>query len=174
MIKRRWGVGLCAGVVVCLLIAFGLSGASRFPAASAGQEPLAQPLSGRILRLTLEGAEGSSEITASLADTPAAEEFAEHLPLTIEMHDYLERQKEVYLPFSISKENQTNTVTEYSVGDIVYWHPGPTLGIFYEHDSNCINAGIEVLARLDEDGVEAFQSYSDLVTVTLSVDALLE
>ena len=103
-------------------------------------------------------------------DTPAAEEFAQHLPFTIEMHEHLDRQKEVYLPFSLSEESQANTVTEYEIGDIVYWHPGPTLGIFHDHDGSSINAGIEVLAKLDEGGAEAVASYADLVTVTFALD----
>ena len=125
---------------------------------------------GQTLRLTLEGDEGTQEITATLMDTPAAEEFAQHLPLTIEMHEHLDRQKEVYLPFSLSEESLTNTVTEYEIGDIVYWHPGPTMGIFHDHDGRSISAGIEVLAKLDEDGVEAIASYADLVTVTFELD----
>ena len=86
------------------------------------------------------------------------------------MHEHLERQKEVYLPFSLSEESQINTVTEYEIGDIVYWHPGPTLGIFHDHDGRSINAGIEVLAKLDEGGVEAIAAYADLVTVTFALE----
>lgn len=126
--------------------------------------------SGQALRLTLEGDEGTQEITATLMDTPAAAEFAQHLPFTIEMHEHLDRQKEVYLPFSLSEESQTNTVTEYEIGDIVYWHPGPTMGIFHAHDGNSIRAGIEVLAKLDEGGAEAIASYADLVTVTFALE----
>lgn len=126
--------------------------------------------SGQTLRLTLEGNEGTQEITATLMDTPAAAEFVQHLPFTIEMHEHLDRQKEVYLPFSLSVESQTNTVTDYEIGDIVYWHPGPTMGIFHDHDGNSISAGIEVLAKLDEGGVEAIASYADLVTVTFELE----
>lgn len=144
--------------------------ASTAPAPSQAEQAPVSEAEGQTLRLTLEGAEGTQEITATLMDTPAAEEFAQHLPFTIEMHEHLDRQKEVYLPFSLSEESQANTVTEYEIGDIVYWHPGPTLGIFHDHDGSSINAGIEVLAKLDEGGAEAVASYADLVTVTFALD----
>lgn len=122
------------------------------------------------VKLTLEGDEGTQEITATLMDTPAAAEFAGHMPFTVEMHEHLDRQKEVYLDFSLSEENQTNSVHEYEIGDIVYWHPGPTMGIFHDHDGRSISAGVEVLAKLDEGGVEAIASYADLVSVTFDLE----
>lgn len=92
-------------------------------------------------------------------DTPAANEFYSLLPLTLDTHEHMDRQKGVYLPFYLSEENQLNTVNEYEVGDIVYWHPGPTMGIFHSHDGRSISAGIEILAKLDEAGVAAIASY---------------
>lgn len=106
-----------------------------------------------------------------MTDTPATAEFLEQLPFTIEMHEHLDRQKEVYLPFSLSEESQQNTVYEYEIGDIVYWHPGPTMGIFTEHDGRSISSGIEVLARMDEEGVAAFQAYDDNVEVLFEYEA---
>lgn len=122
------------------------------------------------IKLTLEGDEGTREITATLMDTPAAAEFAGHMPFTVEMHEHLARQKEVYLDFSLSEESQTNSVHEYEIGDIVYWHPGPTMGIFHDHDGRSISAGVKVLAKLDEGGVEAIASYADLVRVTFELE----
>lgn len=125
---------------------------------------------GRSIKLTLVGEEGVQEITATLLNTPAADEFAGHMPFTVEMHEHLERQKEVYLDFSLSEESQTNSVDEYEIGDIVYWHPGPTMGIFHSHDGHPICAGVEVLAKLDKGGVEAIASYADLVSVTFELE----
>lgn len=122
------------------------------------------------IKLTLEGDEGTQEITATLMNTPAAAEFAGHMPFTVKMHEHLDRQKEVYLDFSLSEESQTNSVHEYEIGDIVYWHPGPTMGIFHNHDGRSISAGVEVLAKLNESGVEAIASYADLVSVTFELE----
>lgn len=140
------------------------------PITDPSEAPAWTPTSTRTLKLTLEGDEGIRELTATLMDTPAAAEFARQMPFTVEMHDHLDRQKEVYLDFSLSEECQSNTVNEYEIGDIVYWHPGPTMGIFYDHDGRSISAGIEVLAKLDGGGVEAIHSYADLVSVTFELD----
>lgn len=124
-------------------------------------------VSGR-LKMTLNG---TDVVYAELTDTPATAEFLEQLPFSIEMHEHLDRQKEVYLPFSLSEESQQNTVYEYEIGDIVYWHPGPTMGIFTEHDGRSINSGIEVLARMDEVGVAAFQAYDEEVEVLFELES---
>lgn len=118
-------------------------------------------VSGR-LKMTLNG---TDVVYAELTDTTATAEFLEQLPFTVDMHEHLDRQKEVYLPFSLSEESQQDTVYEYEIGDIVYWHPGPTMGIFTEHDGRGISSGIEVLARMDEEGVAAFQAYDEDVEV---------
>lgn len=123
-------------------------------------------VSGR-LKMTLNGTE---VVYAELTDTPATAEFLEQLPFTVEMHEHLDRQKEVYLPFALSEECQQNTVHEYEIGDIVYWHPGPTMGIFTEHDGNSINSGVEVLARMDDAGVAAFQAYDAEVEVLFELE----
>lgn len=140
------------------------------PAADPTQTGTTAASGSQTIKLTLEGDEGTQEITATLMDTPAAAEFAGHMPFTVEMHEHLGRQKEVYLDFSLSEESQTNTVHEYEIGDIVYWHPGPTMGIFHDHDGRSISAGVEVLARLDEGGAQVIASYADLVRVTFELD----
>ena len=120
------------------------------------------------LKMTLNG---TDVVYAELTDTPATAEFLGQLPFTIEMHEHLDRQKEVYLPFSLSEKSQQNTVHEYEIGDIVYWHPGPTMGIFTEHDGKSISSGIEVLARMDEEGVAAFRAYDAEVEVLFEFEA---
>ena len=183
--KHKLSALLLAGAMVFSLAACGSNGAGT-PSGSGQNTPSADaqtstpnqtdapaqtPTTGnRTIKLTLEGEEGTQEITATLMDTPAAAEFAQQMPFTVEMHEHMGRQKEVYLDFSLSEESQTNTVNEYEIGDIVYWHPGPTMGIFYDHDGRSISAGIEVLAKLDDEGVAAIHSYADLVSVTFELD----
>lgn len=129
-------------------------------------EPETAAVSGR-LKMTLNG---TDVVYAELTDTTATAEFLEQLPFTVDMHEHLDRQKEVYLPFSLSEESQQDTVYEYEIGDIVYWHPGPTMGIFTEHDGRGISSGIEVLARMDEEGVAAFQAYDEDVEVLFELE----
>ena len=140
MKKRAPGLLLALAAALSLAACGNVSarpaGAGSAPPPESSQAQHAPAAGGQPLRLTLEGDEGTQEITATLMDTPAAEEFALHLPFTIEMHE----------------------------------HPGPTLGIFHHHDGSSINAGIEVLAKLDEGGAEAVASYADLVTVTFALE----
>ena len=187
MMKRKFYALLLAGAMTLSLAACGTNAASPSDTgpdsnAGASQPPAAAPASdsaqtgtaaaagSRTVKLTLEGDEGAQEITATLMDTPAAAEFAGHMPFTVEMHEHLDRQKEVYLDFSLSEESQTNSVHEYEIGDIVYWHPGPTMGIFHHHDGRSISAGVEILAKLDEGGAEVIASYADLVSVTFELE----
>lgn len=121
---------------------------------------------GRRLRITLDG---KQSITAVAADTPAAAEFLSRLPMTLNMTEHLKRQKEVYLPFSLSEKNLQNPRYEYEIGDIVYWHPGPTMGIFHSHDGRKINAGVELLAKLDDKDVKTLASYPDAVRVSFEL-----
>lgn len=187
--KRKFYSLLLAGAMLLSLAACGTNAASPSDSGSGStpntsQTPVTAPdtdttqigtattttAGSRTIKLTLEGDEGTQEITAILMDTPAAAEFAGHMPFTVEMHEHLDRQKEVYLDFSLSEESQTNSVHEYEIGDIVYWHPGPTMGIFHSHDGRSISAGVEILAKLDEGGVEAIASYADLVSVTFELE----
>lgn len=187
MMKRKLYALLLAGAMALSLAACGTNaaspsdngadnsaGVSQPPATSPSTNPTqtgtAAASGSQTIKLTLEGDEGTQEITATLMDTPAAAEFAGHMPFTVEMHEHLDRQKEVYLDFSLSEESQANTVHEYEIGDIVYWHPGPTMGIFHDHDGRSISAGVEILAKLDEGGVEAIASYADLVSVTFELE----
>lgn len=128
-------------------------------------EPTVSSGAGR-LKMTLNG---TDVVYAELTDTPATAEFLEQLPFTIEMHEHLDRQKEVYLPFSLSEESQQNTVYEYEIGDIIYYPPGPTFAMYYDHDGREISAGMEVIARLDEEGIVILGSYENEVKVTVEL-----
>lgn len=186
MMKRKLYTLLLAGAMMLSLAACGPNSANPSDSgadsgADVSMPPITTPdttpaqtgttvtAGSQTIKLTLEGDEGTQEITATLMDTPAAAEFAGHMPFTVEMHEHLERQKEVYLDFSLSEESQTNSVHEYEIGDIVYWHPGPTMGIFHAHDGRSISAGVEILAKLDEGGAEVIASYDDLVSVTFEM-----
>jgi len=119
------------------------------------------------LKMTLDGNE---VVTATFVEGAATEEFIAQLPFTVTMSEHMNRQKEIYLPFSLTEENLQKTVYEYEIGDIVYWHLGPTMGIFHDHDGRSISAGIEILARLDVGGVEVFASYPGDVEVTFELE----
>ena len=120
----------------------------------------------RYLNLTFDG---TDIFTAALIESPATEEFLTHLPLTLNMTDYLNREKHAGLPFSIAEENLTNIQTPYEIGDVIYYPPGPTFAMYYDHDGREISAGMEVIARLDDAGIAALAERSGAVEVTIEL-----
>ena len=110
MMKRKFYALLLAGAMALSLAACGAnaarpSGNGADNSAGVSQPPATTPATdptqtgttaasgSRTIKLTLEGDEGTQEITATLMDTPAAAEFAGHMPFTVEMHEHLDRQK---------------------------------------------------------------------------------
>lgn len=43
-----------------------------------------------------------------------------------------------------------NITVDYEIGDIIYYPPGPTYAMYYDHDGRTIAAGMEVIARMDQ------------------------
>ena len=120
----------------------------------------------RQLTITLDD---TDVIYATLLDTPAADAFAEQLPLTLDMTDYAEREKHAHLDFTIDDSDLENIQYPYEIGDIIYYPPGPTFAMYYDHDGREISAGMEVIARLDEEGIAILGSYEDAVKVTVEL-----
>ena len=106
---------------------------------------------------------------ARRADTPAAAEFASHLPLSFHMTDYANREKHAHMDFSIDDSLLENITVDYEIGDIIYYPPGPTYAMYYDHDGRTIAAGMEVIARMDQEGIDALGSYANDVDVTISL-----
>jgi len=92
-------------------------------------------------------------ITATLNDSKTARDFVSQLPLTLTKNDLFRREKFARLPRAISEEGKrTHT---YEVGQVVYWSPGPDVGIFYRNDGERTpNPGIIVIGKIDS-GVAA-------------------
>lgn len=162
MKNKIWIVFVLFVLSVALLIGL-MTNCAENAVAAESRSPSTSERGSQRLKITLDG---KDVVMATLNETQATEEFLTHLPITVDMHEHLDRQKEIYLPFSLSAGNLQNPVYEYAIGDIVYWHPGPTMGVFYAHDGRRINAGVEVLARLDPDGAKVFASYPGNVKVT--------
>jgi len=92
-------------------------------------------------------------ITATLNDSKTARDFVSQLPLTLTMNDLFRREKFARLPRAISEEGKRSHT--YEVGQVVYWSPGPDVGIFYRNDGERTpNPGIIVIGKIDS-GVAA-------------------
>jgi hypothetical protein len=109
---------------------------------------------------------GNKVISASLADSKSARDFASLLPLTLTMKDLFKREKFAHLPRELAEDGER--ARTYQIGQIIYWPPGPDVAIFYRHDGQTIpSPGIVVLGKVD-DGVEVLNVPAE-VRVTLEL-----
>ncbi|AIZ78596.1 hypothetical protein ACEE_02140 [Actinobacillus equuli subsp. equuli] len=82
-------------------------------------------LQGKTMQITI----GQQIFEAELADTEAAQQLTELLPLTLEMQDHLRNEKFVELPKNLTTYD--HAVGSIQIGDILLWQ-GNTLVIFYK------------------------------------------
>jgi hypothetical protein len=108
-----------------------------FSAAASAQE-------GQRIRIRM----GDQAITATLNNSDAARDLAAMLPVSINMHDHMRREKTGPLPGPLSE--RTRGVPAYQTGDLGYWRPGGNFVIFYLHDGLTIpSPGIVHLGKVD-------------------------
>ena len=91
MMKRKLYALLLAGAMALSLAACGTNAASPSGNGTDNSAGVSQPLA----------IAPAAEIAAALLDTPAAAEFAAHLPLSFHMTDYANREKHAHMDFSI-------------------------------------------------------------------------
>ena len=97
---------------------------------------------------------GTRTLTATVARNATARDFVSLLPLTLRMSDLFGREKAGPLPRALARGGRPRHT--YSVGDIIYWSPGPDVAVYYRRGGSAIPApGIVLLARLDS-GARAF------------------
>jgi hypothetical protein len=117
--------------------------------------------------LTIIGGQSDGRrATATLADTPTARDFASQLPLTLDMHDLLGREKPGALPRPLRPTGEGQAT--YAVGDLGYWPPNHDLAIFYRHDGQAIpDPGIVHLGRI-QTGLDAITGAGDAFRLTIT------
>ena len=122
---------------------------------------LAQQASPRKIAITV----GDKVLTATLADSTTARDFASLLPLTLTMKDLSKREKWADLPRPLAEGG--DRVRTYQVGDVIYWSARWIhVAIYYRHDGQSIpSPGIIILARI-EAGADTLNAPDD-VKVTI-------
>ena len=110
------------------------------------------------IRIIVEG----QEMTATLNDSQATQDFIVLLPLTVTLEDYAGTEKIYYLPERLSTEGAP-AGSDPSVGDIAYYAPWGNLAVYYR-DFGYSN-GLVILGKIDG-GMEAL-SVSGSVNVTI-------
>jgi hypothetical protein len=92
---------------------------------------------------------GNSETTATLLDNETARDFAALLPVTLDLHDLLDREKPGQLPRALSEAGGHQFT--YEVGDVGYSPPSQDVAIFDADDGQRTipSPGIIFLGRVD-------------------------
>lgn len=85
-------------------------------------------------------------VTAELADNPAARALAQKLPLTIEMSDHLRQEKTGNLPAPLP---QAARQVDFAVGTLGLW--GPDHFVIYYRSGRVPQPGIIVLGKATGD-----------------------
>ncbi|GAA1178380.1 hypothetical protein GCM10009584_19980 [Ornithinimicrobium humiphilum] len=102
--------------------------------------------------------------TATLADSPAADDLLTQLPVTVEMVDHGGVEKTGPLRSALSLDGQPEGA-DPEVGDLGYYAPGNDLVLYYGDQSYF--PGIVILGQLDGDAPERIASLSGAVTATV-------
>ena len=107
---------------------------------------------------------GDQRFTATLDDTPAADDLLAQLPVTIDMVDHGGVEKTGPLPGPLSLDGQPEGA-DPDVGDLGYYAPGNDLVLY--HGDQSYYPGIVVLGRLDGDAAERIAAMSGSVAATV-------
>jgi hypothetical protein len=129
--------------------------------AQASTDPTTQPTSNMKIHLKLQG----KTLTATLYDTPAAQDFASMLPLTLTLKDYPQTEKISDLPRKLTTKGSP-AGADPSVGDIAYYAPWGNLALFYRDFR--YSEGLILIGKLDG-GVETL---SDPGSVNVTIQLL--
>jgi hypothetical protein len=142
-----------AALAVAVALALGLTAyraADGTSAAAANSKASATAATSTKIRLRIRG----RTLTTTVARNATARDFVSLLPLTLRMRDLFGREKAAPLPRALARGGRP--MHTYSVGDIIYWSPGPDVAVYYRRGGSAIpDPGIVLLARL-ESGARAF------------------
>jgi hypothetical protein len=103
-------------------------------------------------------------LTATLYETPTAQDFASILPLTLTLKDYAQTEKVSDLPRKLTREGAP-AGAKPSVGDIAYYAPWGNLALFYKDFP--YSDGLILLGKLDGGAETLSVPGSAIVTIEL-------
>jgi len=112
------------------------------------------------IRITIR----EQRFTATLDDSPAADDLLAQLPVTLDMVDHGGVEKTGPLPRPLSLDGQPEGA-DPDVGDLGYYAPGNDLVLY--HGDQSYFPGIVVLGRLDGDAPERIAALTGPVTATV-------
>ncbi|MEU0029625.1 cyclophilin-like fold protein [Streptomyces sp. NPDC006335] len=97
------------------------------------------------IRVTLDG----HPVDATLSDSPAARDFVELLPLTLDLEDFHQTERIADLPRRLTTSGAPEPAAP-KPGDLTYYAPWGNLALFYR-DGDSANADLLILGHIDAD-----------------------
>jgi hypothetical protein len=154
-IRRAFPAALAVAVALALgLMAYRAADGTSSIAANA--KTSATTATSTKIRIRIRIRTRTRTLTATVARNATARDFVSLLPLTLRMSDLFGREKAGPLPRALARGGRPRHT--YSVGDIIYWSPGPDVAVYYRRGGSAIpDPGIVLLAKLDS-GARAFNA----------------
>ncbi|QYX76639.1 cyclophilin-like fold protein [Streptomyces akebiae] len=129
------------------------SSASSSPASSGRQEAStsaapsasAERNTAMAIRVTIDG----RPVDATLNDSPAARDFADLLPLTLDLEDFHQTERIADLPRRLTTSGAPDPAVPRA-GDLAYYAPWGNLALYYR-DGDSASADLLILGHVDAD-----------------------
>ncbi|MFF7279109.1 cyclophilin-like fold protein [Streptomyces griseorubiginosus] len=99
------------------------------------------------IRVTIDG----RPVDATLNDSPAARDFADLLPLTLDLEDFHQTERIADLPRRLTTSGAPDPAVPRA-GDLAYYAPWGNLALYYR-DGDSASADLLILGHLDADGL---------------------
>ncbi|WUP61999.1 cyclophilin-like fold protein [Streptomyces sp. NBC_00258] len=97
------------------------------------------------IRVTIDG----RRVDATLNDSPAARDFADLLPLTLDLEDFHQTERIADLPRRLTTSGAPDPAVPRA-GDLAYYAPWGNLALYYR-DGDSASADLLILGHVDAD-----------------------
>jgi hypothetical protein len=98
-----------------------------------------------VIRVTIDG----RRVDATLNDSPAARDFADVFPLTLDLEDFHQTERIADLPRRLTTSGAPDPAVPRA-GDLAYYAPWGNLALYYR-DGDSASADLLILGHVDAD-----------------------
>ena len=108
---------------------------------------------------------GDTVLSGILYDTQTSRDFADMLPLTVELwHPAPDFARAFDLPEHIPRYAKSGY--EYELGSLAYWYEGPSIALIYKASRDQTVVPVVPIGKITAD-VSVFEEYGDAITIEL-------
>ena len=108
---------------------------------------------------------GDTVLSGILYDTQTSRDFADMLPLTVELwHPAPDFARAFDLPEHIPRYAKSGY--EYELGSLAYWYEGPSIALIYKASRDQTVVPVVPIGKITSD-VSVFEEYEDAITIEL-------